>query len=306
MIRNSGCRQSPRPPARRRALGHNHWWSFSKWTDPRTLLLRLLPERWSATSGARSRTPATRSASRNRGCPRRATSKRIIDAAFWASLRREEGYDPEDLARLPAPRTHRRTADVRAAHLRSGRPRSPSSRRRSSVPASISACGAKDGALASGARRATSRTYCFVVEVVEPGLLVVKHRRSDAGKFVNVLVLEGDQIKIVDERASTLARLPAAADVAPRIPGRRARTTDDVNVLVQLAVSMRAHGRGGSLLVVPTGQRRWRESIVEPAGYAISPPFPELALLMREPAAVRHERQWHGQRCTARSKRSPG
>ena len=36
------------------------------------------------------------------------------------------------------------------------------------------------------------------------------------------------------------------------------------NVLVQLAVSMRAHGRGGSLLVVPAGSDAWRESIVRP------------------------------------------
>ena len=28
----------------------------------------------------------------------------IIDAAFWASLRREEGYEPEDLAGVSAAR----------------------------------------------------------------------------------------------------------------------------------------------------------------------------------------------------------
>ena len=42
-----------------------------------------------------------------------------------------------------------------------------------------------------------------------------------------------------------------------------------MNVLVQLAVSMRAHGRGGSLLVVPAGADAWRESIVRPISYAV-------------------------------------
>jgi hypothetical protein len=47
--------------------------------------------------------------------------------------------------------------------------------------------------------------------------------------------------------------------------------------MVQLAVSMRAHGRGGSLLVVPAGTEAWRESIVQPMPYAVSPSFCELA-----------------------------
>jgi hypothetical protein len=47
--------------------------------------------------------------------------------------------------------------------------------------------------------------YCFVLEVIEAGLLVVKHHRGvQAGKYVNVAVLEGDQVKLVDEGASTL------------------------------------------------------------------------------------------------------
>ena len=41
--------------------------------------------------------------------------------------------------------------------------------------------------------------FCLVVEVVASGLIVIKHRSEPFGKFVNVAVLEGDQIKIVDE-----------------------------------------------------------------------------------------------------------
>ena len=65
-----------------------------------------------------------------------------------------------------------------------------------------------------GTVRALPR-LCFVLEVAAPGLLVVKHQRGGVlGKFVNVAVVEGDQIKVIDERASHVAGLPAAA--APR------------------------------------------------------------------------------------------
>jgi len=38
----------------------------------------------------------------------------------------------------------------------------------------------------------------FVLEDVEPGLLVVKHRRIDGfGKFANVAVFKGEQTKLV-------------------------------------------------------------------------------------------------------------
>ena len=56
---------------------------------------------------------------------------------------------------------------------------------------------------------------------------------------------------------------------------------DGVNVLVQLAVSMREHGRGGLLLVVPQDGDAWRESIVQPISYAVQPAFGGLAQLAR-------------------------
>jgi hypothetical protein len=42
---------------------------------------------------------------------------------------------------------------------------------------------------------------------------------------------------------------------------------------------MRAHGRGGSLLVVPSSNRSWRESIVQPIPYAVSSPACEFAAM---------------------------
>jgi hypothetical protein len=65
-----------------------------------------------------------------------------------------------------------------------------------------------------------------------------------------------------------------------------------VNVLVQLAVSMRSHGRGGLLLVVPGGTDAWRESIVSPMPYAVSPAYSELSELMRKSMVDREERRW--------------
>ena len=70
------------------------------------------------------------------------------------------------------------------------------------------------------------------------------------------------------------AGLPGAADLAPRL--RRAGVVGGLasNVLVQLAVSMRAHGRGGLLLVVPAGERpagASRSSSRSPTGS--TPPF---------------------------------
>jgi hypothetical protein len=125
---------------------------------------------------------------------------------------------------------------------------------------------------------------CFVLEVVAPGLLVIKYRRGrETGKFVNVVVLEGDSVKFVDERGTSL---PDCPELLTHLLGFGAPepTADSVNVLLQLAASMRTHGRGGSLLVVPEGSDEWRESIVRPVPYAAGPPYSELAELMRREA----------------------
>jgi hypothetical protein len=122
--------------------------------------------------------------------------------------------------------------------------------------------------------------FCFVVEVVAPGLLVLKHRpHFESRKFVNVAVLEGDRIKVVDERASLVADCPA---VLTSMLGFDASVLNNeaLNVQVQLALSMRRHGRGGILLVVPPGSDEWRESIVQPITYAVNPPFDEVAELL--------------------------
>jgi Probable sensor domain DACNV len=222
--------------------------------------------------------------------PDRAAIERMVDAAFWASLRHEEGYVPRiSLAFLRpeetvSPLTFERTLSLNPATLAKLGP----AVERPGIHLGI----ARDGNdLRIWGMTRTIPTSTFVLEVVDPGLLVVKHRRGESGKFVNVVVLEGDQLKVVDERASTL---PDCPNVLSSLLGFHAPESDDddVNLLVELAVSMRAHKRGGSLLVVREGTEHWRASIVFPVSYPVVPPFAELANLMHEAALRRHERTW--------------
>jgi len=73
-----------------------------------------------------------------------------------------------------------------------------------------------------------------------------------------------------------------------------ATDTEDssVNVLIQLAASMRAHGHGGSLLVVPDGNEAWRQSIVYPFQYSVQPSYSALAELLRQDIHDRDENRW--------------
>jgi hypothetical protein len=219
------------------------------------------------------------------------TIEAIIEAAFWASLRREENYVPRiSLAFLSPDQSPHPMMFEKGLSLDPGQ--------LAKVAPAVERAGIhlgvwreRDDLCVWGTTRAIP-TFCIVVEVAAPGLLVVKHHRGEeVGKFVNVAVLEGDQVKIVDERASSLPDCPALLTslLGFDSPGS---WLDSVNVLVQLAVSMRAHGRGGSLLVVPESNDEWRESIVRPIPYAVVPPFTELAELSRVKADEKHRRVW--------------
>jgi len=131
-----------------------------------------------------------------------------------------------------------------------------------------------------------------VLEVVEPGLLVVKHRRVDGfGKFVNVAVLQGDSVKIVDEQSISLPDCPKMLNSL--LGFTNASTWNDaVNLHVQLAVSMREHGRGGTLLIVPSDNDNWRDSIVKPISYPVSPSFCRLADLMQQEVSPKNKVTW--------------
>jgi hypothetical protein len=204
----------------------------------------------------------------------------VINATFWASLRREEGYIPRiSMAMLPPEETQH--------PMRFERPLPLSSAALTRVAPAVERAGIHLGTWRNGhdlsvwGTTRTIRAWCIVLEVAAPGLLVIKHHRGEeSGKFTNVAVLEGDLIKLVDERASSLPDCPPLLQSLLGFDSPIA-WVDSLNVLVQLAVSMRAHGHGGSLLVVPAGADTWRESIVRPIPYAVSPAFDELAALSR-------------------------
>jgi len=223
--------------------------------------------------------------------PDAVTIEALIDAAFWASLRREENFVPTiSLAFLRPDEAPYPLRFERALPLEPGRlvKLAPAVER-----AGIHLGVFRDGdALWVWGTVRTIPPLCVVVEVAAPGLLVIKHHRGgEAGKFVNVAVLEGDQVKIVDERASSLPDCPPLLTSLLGFDSP-ASWIDSVNVLVQLAVSMRAHRRGGILLVVPDATDTWQESIVRPIPYAVSPPFDVLGRLNRASSDGKSARAW--------------
>ena len=188
----------------------------------------------------------------------------MIDAGFWASLRREEGltpkislaYMPPETAEQPLLFTHPLSlapavlAKVAPAVERPG--------------IHLGVWTGPDGLQVWGTTRRLP-PYCFV--------------------------LEGDQVKVIDERN---AFLPECPGLVQSLLGFDLMATDGAspNVLVQLAASMRAHGRGGALLVVPSGSESWRDSIVSPITYAVGPPFSGLADLLRQDAVETTSHEW--------------
>jgi hypothetical protein len=216
----------------------------------------------------------------------------IIDVAFWASLWREEGYSPKiSLAFIPP--EHQ---GGRAMRFELQQPLTPSALAR--VAPAVERPGIHlgvwrdNGTLSVWGTTLTVPRLGFVLEVIEPGLLVIKYRRDeDPGKYVNVVVLKGDQIRVVDEKGTSL---PDCPDLLTSLLGfgSPASTDGSVNVLVQLAASMRAHGRGGTLLVVPQASQTWRESIVQPVLYSVEPAYTELEELMRPGASASNRRLW--------------
>ena len=210
--------------------------------------------------------------------------QRIVDAAFWASLRREEGRSPKiSLAYVPP------TSAGHPLQFEHVLPLDPATLVR--LAPAVEGPGIHLGVWRDdvggdpylwGATRSLP-PHCFVVEVVEPGLLVIKHRRADPGaKFGNVAVLEGDQVKVVDAEGMMSSECPSFVSwlVGVDSPG------EEQSVLLQLALAMRSHRHGGSLLVVPHDADGWRESILWPVPYAVAPPFSKLGDLMRAAKAA--------------------
>jgi len=221
------------------------------------------------------------------------TVEAIIDATFWASFRPEEGRFPKiSLAYLPAgqadkPLLFERSLPLTTAVLVKLAP----AVERPEVHLGVWLI---DGRLQVWGATRSIPSFCFVLEDVEPGLLVVKHRRIEGfGKYANVAVLKGQEVKIVDEKGTSLPDCPSLLKSLLAFTSSAANGTHhSMNILVQLAASMRAHSHGGALLVVPTGSAGWRSSIATPILYSTAPSFSALADLLRLNVDDEDEREW--------------
>jgi hypothetical protein len=224
------------------------------------------------------------------------TIEELIDVAFWASLRREETWTPRiSLAFVAASRVDMPLVLERPVPLASqALTRLGPAADRPGIHLCVSR---EDGQLRVWGTTRNLPQYSFVVEVAAPGLLVLKHSRGDdAAKFVNVAVLQGDDVKVVDSGPeatlgcprliTSLLGLAADPETGPE------EKTSEVNILMLLADSMRTHGRGGSLLVVPADASVWQESILQPITYALDPPFRALVELMKDAPPERSRRRW--------------
>src|SRR5262245_19086075 len=132
--------------------------------------------------------------------PDDSTIEALIDSAFWASLRREEGFTRKISLAFVSP-----DDAVHPLSFERPLPLSPAALTR--VAPAVERPGIHLGVWPSGDELqvwGTTRTVpslCMVLEVAAPGVLVIKHHGGGrgVGKFANVAVLQGDQIKLIDE-----------------------------------------------------------------------------------------------------------
>lgn len=221
--------------------------------------------------------------------PSTADVEALVDTAFWASLRREENYLPRiSLALLPS--------SLAEQPLLFAAPMDFDPVRLVRVAPAVERRGIHLGVWRDGDTLkvwGTTRTvpaHCLVLEVAGPGLLVLKHHRGDGGKFVNVAVLEADRILMIDASAVKMPDCPAF--VGSLLGAETRSLRGPAGVMVELAVSMRAHGRGGMMLVVPSGTEAWSESIVQPVSYGVQPVYRGLADIVDRVRARPHSAEW--------------
>jgi hypothetical protein len=215
----------------------------------------------------------------------------VIDIAFWASLRREEGRSPSISLALLQP-------DQSAKPLIFGQKLRLTPQNLIKLAPAVEQPGIHLGVWPQGddlfiwGTTHSVPAICFVLEVIEAGLLVIKHRRVDGfGKFVNIAVLQGDQIKVLDEVTMGVADCPALLSSLANMP-LPSYMGESFNVLVQLAASMRLHKRGGLVLIVPEGSTKWKESIVQPVKYPVKPPYNAITELLKLSVEERRKLEW--------------
>jgi DNA integrity scanning protein DisA with diadenylate cyclase activity len=209
------------------------------------------------------------------------TIERMLDVAFWTSLRKEEGQSPKiSLAyvspeQVEHPLLLSQYLPLDANALLKIAP----GFERAGIHLGVWKNDEDD--LYIWGSTSTVPHLSFTVDVSEPGLLVIKHRRSDGlDKFANVAVLNGDDIKIVSENSNNMIDCPKILQSMLDIEiTSYHKDSAQLHILLQLAVSMRAHRRGGTILIVPTNSSNWRYSISQPLLHEIVPTYKGLLSL---------------------------
>ncbi|MBK0378749.1 putative sensor domain DACNV-containing protein [Mucilaginibacter segetis] len=215
----------------------------------------------------------------------------VIDVAFWASLRREEGRPPAiSLALLQPAQSDNPLIFGEKLRL--------TPQNLIKLAPAVEQPGIHLGVWPEGddifiwGTTHSIPAICFVLEVVEAGLLVIKHRRVDGfGKFVNIAVLQGDQIKMLDEVTMGVTDCPVLINSLTnmRLPSLMG---ESFNVMVQLAASMRIHKRGGLVLMVSPNTVKWQESVVHPIKYPVTPAYTAIADLLQKSDQERNKLEW--------------
>lgn len=207
--------------------------------------------------------------------------EQMLTAAFWASLLPEEGHSTRITLAYLAPQSPEE-ALLFAAPL----PLTPATL--AHLAPSVERAGIHlgvwqdDGELRVWGLARALPIWCVIVEVAAPGLLIVKGTRPDqVAKFPNIMVLEGATLRLIEPQSAVITDAPPAMQQLLAFYASAGRTASD-DVLVRLALSMRQHGRGGTLLVVPAGSSDWRSSIAPPLPYSAGEPYSGLSKLIHE------------------------
>jgi hypothetical protein len=221
--------------------------------------------------------------------PEPAEIEELLRVAFWTSVRREESRFPtitlafieRDSAQSamtlaePFELTPAALAKVSPAVERAG--------------IHLGVCRIDGRLMVWGVTRRLS-PGTFVLEVLQPALIVVKQSSEKGGKYDNVAVIEGDHVTFVRESAAARGGHSGIVELLGlhSVPVM----TDPANVAIQLATSMRSHRRGGTLLIVPASSNEWMTSIVMPMLYEITPPYRDLAALLKQTPGATEELLW--------------
>jgi len=218
--------------------------------------------------------------------------EKIIDVSFWASLLREEGRSPKiSLALVPPESAMNPMLFEKKITL--------SSRALTKLSPGVERAGVhlgiwpdEKGELHIWGTTIHVPNLCLVTDVSEPGLIVIKHRRAHGfWKFANVAVLMGDQVKLVD---GTNVEHVDCPNMLKALLGfnESKHWSDYTNILIQLAVSMRAHMHGGILLVVNKNNDAWQDSIIHPMKYKIIPAYLGISDLIKQDQENRMPELW--------------